>query len=270
MIVLRCERLADGDVDRAIASIGMATLARTPDGAFVEVEEEQSARAQRLLAFAGVRATAGLQTLAPRPGTRAALGRDLTPLPLAAVALDLVHVRALAVGAETQRLLRARWGRRARATDRAVVRALLRGEDAAIGRRRPAAASASDSGRSRPARARPRSLHSRPIALRPVVKRRSSSIWTAGLRPSRSGPASPRPASPTHFSSPVARRSSSRAGRRSPSFRERRRCTRPSTPSASWVSCGNVRLDAPRYSISGRAPTLSTPRSFPLSIGFAS
>src|SRR2546425_11657022 len=138
MIVLRCERLADGDVDRAIASIGTATLARTPDGAFVEVEEEQSARAKRLLAFAGVRATAGLQTLAPRPGTRAALGRDLTPLPLAAVALDLVHVRALAVGAETQRLLRARWGRRARATDRAVVRALLRGEDAAIGWRRRA------------------------------------------------------------------------------------------------------------------------------------
>src|SRR3989442_267497 len=116
MTVLRCERLADGDVDRAIASMGTATLARTPDGAFVEVEEGQSARAQRLLAFAGVRATAGLQTLAPRPGTRAALGRDLTPLPLAAVALDLVHVRALAVGAETQRLLPARWGRRARAT----------------------------------------------------------------------------------------------------------------------------------------------------------
>src|SRR2546425_782840 len=268
MIVLRCERLADGDVDRAIASIGTATLARTPDGAFVEVEEEQSARAQRLLAFAGVRATAGLQTLAPRPGTRAALGRDLTPLPLAAVALDLVHVRALAVGAETQRLLRARSRSRG-----CVKRPDVRSRSHRLSprdRRHSAAANASASGRSRPAPARPRSLHSRPTAPRPVVKRRSSSIWTAGLQPSRSGRASQRPASPTHFSNPVARRSSSRAGRRSPSFRERRRCTRPSTPNASWVSCANVRLDAPRYSISGRAPTLSTPRSFPLSIGFAS
>ncbi|HEV8468404.1 MAG TPA: hypothetical protein VGR46_02255 [Candidatus Limnocylindria bacterium] len=138
MAVLRCERIADGDVDRAIASIGTATLARMPDGAFVEVEDPQSARAQRLLAFAGVRATAGLQTLAPRPGTRAAVGRDLTPLPLGSVALDLVHVRALAPGIETQRLLRSRWGRRARATDRALVRALLRGDEMAIGWRRRA------------------------------------------------------------------------------------------------------------------------------------
>src|SRR3989441_5035578 len=135
MAVLRCDRVAEGDVDRAIASIGTATLARTPDGMFVEIDDAQAARAQRLLAFAGVRATAVLGALAPRPGTRAAIGRDLTPLPLAALALDLVHVRALALGSETRRLLARRW-RRPRPADRALVRGLLRGEDAGIGWRR--------------------------------------------------------------------------------------------------------------------------------------
>ena len=137
MAVLRCERVAAGDVDRAIVSIGTATLARTPDGTFVELDDAQAARAQRLLAFAGVRATAVLGALAPRPGTRAAIGRDLTPLPLAALALDLVHVRALALGSETRRLLARRW-RRPRPADRALVRGLLRGEDAGIGWRRRA------------------------------------------------------------------------------------------------------------------------------------
>ena len=138
MAVLRCERVSEGDVDRAIASIGTATLARTPDGMFLEVDDAQAARAQRLLAFAGVRATAALGALAPRPGTRAAIGRDLTPLPLAALALDLVHVRALALGSETRRLLGTRWRRRPRSVDRALVRGLLRGDDAAIGWRRRA------------------------------------------------------------------------------------------------------------------------------------
>jgi hypothetical protein len=138
MAVLRCERVAEGDVDRAIAGIGTATLARMPDGVFLEVDDPQAADAERLLAFAGVRATAVLNALAPRPGTRAAIGRDLTPLPLAALALDLVHVRALALGSETRRLLGTRWRRRPRSTDRAVVRSLLRGDDAAIGWRRRA------------------------------------------------------------------------------------------------------------------------------------
>ena len=138
MAVLRCERVAEGDVDRAIASIGTATLARTPDGMFVEIEDTQAARAKRLLAFAGVRATAALSALAPRPGTRAAIGRDLTPLPLAALALDLVHVRVLALGSETRRLLGTRWRRRPRSVERALVRGLLRGDDAALGWRRRA------------------------------------------------------------------------------------------------------------------------------------
>src|SRR3989442_2807728 len=138
MAVLRCERVAEGDVDPAIGSIGTATLARTPDGMFVEIDDAQAARAQRLLAFAGVRATAALSALAPRPGTRAAIGRDLTPLPLAALALDLVHVRALALGSETRRLLGTRWRRPPRSVERALVRGLLRGADAALGWRRRA------------------------------------------------------------------------------------------------------------------------------------
>ena len=92
MAVLRCERLAPGDVDTAVASLGALTLARTPVGAFAEVDDHDVDRARRLLAFAGVRAAVCLETLAPRPGTRAAIGRDLTPLPLLSLALDLVHV----------------------------------------------------------------------------------------------------------------------------------------------------------------------------------
>jgi hypothetical protein len=136
--VLRCERLANGDVDAAIASLGAVTLARTPVGAFVEVDDHIADRARRVLAFAGVRAGVSAETLAPRPGTRAAIGRDLTPLPLASLALDLVHVRSLPLGLETARLLRARPLRRPNAARRALVRDLLSGVDAAVGWRRRA------------------------------------------------------------------------------------------------------------------------------------
>lgn len=138
MTVFRCERLANGDVDAAIASLGAATLARTPIGAFVEVDDHLADRARRALAFAGVRAGVSPETLAPRPGTRAAIGRDLTPLPLGSLALDLVHVRALPLGPETARLLRARPLRRPNAARRALVRDLLCGVDAAVGWRRRA------------------------------------------------------------------------------------------------------------------------------------
>jgi hypothetical protein len=136
--VLRCERLAIGDVDAAIASLGAATLARTPVGVFVEVDDHLIDRARRVLAFAGVRAGVSLETLAPRPGARAAIGRDLTPLPLSSLALDLVHVRSLPLGPETARLLRSGPLRRQSPARRALVRDLLRGVDAAIGWRRRA------------------------------------------------------------------------------------------------------------------------------------
>jgi hypothetical protein len=138
MTVLRCERLANGDVDTAIASLRTVTLARTPMGAFVEVDDPSVDLALRVLAFAGVRAFVSLETLAPRPGTRVAIGRDLTPLPLAALALDLVHVRSLPLGAETARLMRTRRVRRPNAARRALIRDLLDGVDASVAWRRRA------------------------------------------------------------------------------------------------------------------------------------
>jgi hypothetical protein len=136
--VLRCERLATGDVDAAVASLGAATLARTPVGAFVEVDDRAVDQARRLLAFAGVRAAVCLETLAPRPGTRAAIGRDLTPLPLPSLALDLVHVRSLPIGPVTARLLTGGLLRRPSAARRALVRDLLSGAEASFGWRRRA------------------------------------------------------------------------------------------------------------------------------------
>jgi len=128
--VLRCERLVPGEVDAAVASLGAVTLARTPVGAFVEVDDHVVDRARRLLAFAGVRAAVCLETLAPLSGTRAAIGRDLTPLPLPSLALDLVHVRSLPIGPETARLLAG--------ACRALVRDLLSGVEASFGWRRRA------------------------------------------------------------------------------------------------------------------------------------
>jgi hypothetical protein len=138
MSVLRCERLARGDVDTAIASLGAVTLARTPVGTFVEVEDRLVDRARRALAFAGVRTGVSLETLAPRPGTRAAIGRDLTPLPLLALTLDLVHVRSLPLGPETARLMRAGPLRPLNPLRRALVRDLLWGDNASVGWRRRA------------------------------------------------------------------------------------------------------------------------------------
>jgi hypothetical protein len=136
--VLRCERKADGDVDAALASLGAVTLARTPVGSFAEVDDHLVDRARRVLAFAGVRASVSLESLAPRPGTRAAIGRDLTPLPLPSLAVDLVQLRSLPVGPETARLLRGGPLRRPNATRRLLVRDLLSGADTSIGWRRRA------------------------------------------------------------------------------------------------------------------------------------
>ena len=138
MTVLRCERLADGDVDAALASLGVVTLARTPLGAFVDIDDHLVDRALRVLAFAGVRGVASLESLVPRGGTRPAIGRDLTPLPLPSLALDLVHVRSLPLGPETARLLRAGPLRRPNPRRRALVRDLLCGVDKAVGWRRRA------------------------------------------------------------------------------------------------------------------------------------
>ena len=141
MAVLRCERLAAGDVDGAVATLGTLTLARTPDGSFVELDDRLVARARRAFAFAGVRLSDANDALAPRPGTRAAIGRDLTALPAGAIALDLVHVRALPLGAETRKLLRAPPARGPNLVRRSLVRDLLHGANAVVGWRRRAWAS---------------------------------------------------------------------------------------------------------------------------------
>jgi hypothetical protein len=138
MSVLCCERVADGDVDRAVARIGSITCARTPQGVFVAVADERVTIAQRELAFAGIRADVSAATLAPSAGTRAALGRDLTPLPLHALALDLVEVRALSVASETRALLHTRRWRRGSARDIERCRALLHETDASLAWRRRA------------------------------------------------------------------------------------------------------------------------------------
>jgi hypothetical protein len=140
--VLRLERIAAGSVDDAIASLGAVTLARSPDGAFAEVDDARVERCTRALAFAGVRATATTVQLAPPAGTRVAIGRDLGPLAPRVLALDLVHVRALPLGPETRRLLRTWPWRRLEPGQRARCRDLLRGEDAILGWRRRAWASA--------------------------------------------------------------------------------------------------------------------------------
>jgi hypothetical protein len=136
--LLRCERVADGDVDLAVTSLGAVTLARTPVGMFIEVDDPLVDRACRALAFAGVRATASVETLAPRAGTRAAIGRDLTPLPRPSLALDLVHIRSLPLGPETSRVLRRGPFRPPIGARRTLVRDLLRGIDASFGWRRRA------------------------------------------------------------------------------------------------------------------------------------
>ena len=136
--MLRCERLAEGEFDEAVASLGAVTLARTPTGVFVQVDDRAADSARETLAFAGVRASASVESLVPRPGTRAAIGRDLTPLPLASLVLDLVHVRALSLGVELARVMRPGRFRRANGASRALARDLLRGSDMPLGWRRRA------------------------------------------------------------------------------------------------------------------------------------
>jgi hypothetical protein len=138
MSVFRCERVAAGDFDHAVASLGEVTLARRPDGAFVEVADARDADLVRALAFAGVRVSRVDVMLEPPSAMRPAIGRDLGPLPLAALALDLVHVRTLPLVRETRRLLRMSFLRRSSARRRLLGRRLLHGEDATVSWRRRA------------------------------------------------------------------------------------------------------------------------------------
>ena len=137
MTIFRCERLVDGESDRALAGLGPLTLARTPDGSFVEISDRAEI-AVRALAFAGVRATPVSLSLAPARGTSAAIGRDLVPLAREALSLDLVHVRPIPLASETRRLLRSRLWLPPTPQRRTLCRALLKGEEVMIGWRRRA------------------------------------------------------------------------------------------------------------------------------------
>jgi hypothetical protein len=138
-MTLRLERVASGGIDEAIASLGMATLARSTEGPLLEVDEARLSAALRALAFAGVRASVVATTLIPPHDARAAIGRGLAPLPFGVLALDVVHVRALPLGTETRRLLRGTWPwRRVDGSHRARCRDLLRRDDAVLGWRRRA------------------------------------------------------------------------------------------------------------------------------------
>jgi UDP:flavonoid glycosyltransferase YjiC (YdhE family) len=64
-------RVEDGEFDRAIADLRSATLARRPDGAFVEVTDANDEHLVRAMAFVGVRAVRESITLAPVEGMRA-------------------------------------------------------------------------------------------------------------------------------------------------------------------------------------------------------
>src|SRR5439155_1575866 len=220
MTVLRCERVAAGDLDRAVADLGELTLARMPEGVFVDVADDRANDAVRRLAFAGICARPALVALAPRPGTYAALGRDLGPLPLGSLSLDLVHVRRLSVARESARLLRhPPWRRNVNADRRARCRDLLRGTDAALTLRRRARV-----------RARLRRL-SRTVRLR-AGSLPCSSISIGGRRRSRSARGSPGRRWRTHLSSPDASPTSSPAGRWCRSYPARPRFTRASRASA--------------------------------------
>jgi hypothetical protein len=136
--VLRCERVSAGDLDGGLAELRSATLARTPAGSFIAVSDDRCAEAIRVLAFAGVRARPDNVSLDPPRGTRAAIGRDLTSLPLSAVALDVVQMRALALGSEARRLVRRSPWQRPSESRQALCRDLLQGANAQFGWRRRA------------------------------------------------------------------------------------------------------------------------------------
>ncbi len=138
MTSLRLRSVRGIAVEPALARVGSAVLARRPDGVFAEVSPAETDAFIRALAFAGIAAAPCVVDLAPPPGTRAAIGRDLAPVADLVPALDVVDVRRLCLGAATRESLARGW-RALRPPSRAQrerCRALLRGEDTAFAWRR--------------------------------------------------------------------------------------------------------------------------------------
>lgn len=159
MTVLRLIPVGGSAIDRAIASVGSATLCRRPDGAFVDVPLADVGPLVRILAFAGVRAEpCAAELIAAPKGTFPAVGVDLAPLPSGLGAVDVLRVRRLGLGAATGEIMRRRLGGLIGPGDdaRARCRAVLRGTDAVMAWGRAAWAPRSALRRARP-------------SLRPVV-----------------------------------------------------------------------------------------------------
>jgi hypothetical protein len=130
--ILRLRSVRGTAVDAAIAALDIVRLARTPEGAFADVDESAVERSIRSLALVGISAVACDIDLAAPSGSRAAIGRDLAPVP--GLALDLVSVRRVPLGESTREVLRRRWRivRPPSPAARALCRALLRGQDAEL------------------------------------------------------------------------------------------------------------------------------------------
>ncbi|MDE3113350.1 MAG: hypothetical protein KGN00_12040 [Chloroflexota bacterium] len=138
MTSLRLERVAGYVVEAALAQVASALLVRRADGIFAAVGPGDADPLIRALAFAGIAAVPYAIDLAPPAGARAAIGRDLAPAAGLGLALDVVDVRRLPLGAATRDALARRWStlRPPSKAQRERCRALLRGDDTAFAWRR--------------------------------------------------------------------------------------------------------------------------------------
>jgi hypothetical protein len=159
---LRLEAIKRAAFDRRLARLGAGRLTRSARDTYLEIDRDID-EVTRELALAGVRAThcAALPQLAA--GLRPAIAFDLTPLGEILQAIDVVEVRALALGDATAALLRRMPWLRASRQSREACRRLLRDDDAILGWRRTVWCSVASL---RVARAH--------IKLRPVVFDRSA------------------------------------------------------------------------------------------------
>ena len=140
MTTLLLEVVAAADIDLALASVPELRLWRAGDAVHLSIDASQATRVTRLLAFAGVRATASDDQL-PRPaaGLIRAIGFSAAPVELAGPEFEVLDLRRVEVGPATARLtgrLSRRWPLAARRRSR--VRALLRETDVEFAVRREA------------------------------------------------------------------------------------------------------------------------------------
>ncbi len=127
--VLRIEPLGIDGLDRHLTELSWTRLIRSDEGVHVECATEEAERAAALLARAGARTRLAQTLPVPAPELAPAVALDLNPIALGGV-VDIVIVRALAVGEATSRLMtrRSGWLPGARRSLE-PLRGVLRGED---------------------------------------------------------------------------------------------------------------------------------------------